>query len=99
MQITHGQSIFAVFDGHGGTEAAYYAAAQLICELKSCSNLVSSPGEALKKAVMQVDKNFVAKATQEVKYYLLYINEPLFHNMHMLWATRHDAFSKNLSFK
>lgn len=60
--VSHGQSLFAVFDGHGGTEAAFYTSSQLICELKSCPNMITEPGDALKKAVIEVDAKFVEKA-------------------------------------
>lgn len=60
-----GQAVFGVFDGHGGVDAANYAASQLLIHLKSSPNLISQPGDALHKAILKTDEEFVKKAKRE----------------------------------
>ncbi|XP_041079162.1 protein phosphatase 1F-like [Polyodon spathula] len=56
---------FAVFDGHGGVDAAVYAATHLHINLAQQAELLSSPGEALKKSFRQTDDMFLQKAKRE----------------------------------
>lgn len=65
-QVPFGQSLFGVFDGHGGTDAANYTASQLICNLKNNPNLLCDPGTALSEAIIKTDADFCAKAKREV---------------------------------
>ena len=65
-QAPTGQALFGVFDGHGGTDAANYAASQLLVHLKSSQCLLSQPGDALHKAITKTDEEFVKKAKREV---------------------------------
>ena len=59
--------MFAVYDGHGGIDAANYVASQLLVHLKELSQLlVLQPGEALHKAIMKTDEEFIKKAKREV---------------------------------
>lgn len=63
--LTCGQSLFGVFDGHGGAAASNFSAIQLIWELHLCQNLLTDPGEALKTAILKVDEKFCEKAKRE----------------------------------
>ncbi|MGH0155822.1 UNVERIFIED_CONTAM: hypothetical protein FKN15_051886 [Acipenser sinensis] len=56
---------FAVFDGHGGVDAAVYAATHLHINLAQQGELLSSPGEALKQSFRQTDDMFLQKAKRE----------------------------------
>ncbi|XP_066929368.1 protein phosphatase 1F-like [Clytia hemisphaerica] len=60
-----GQALFAVFDGHGGIDAANYAASHLLTHLKACPNLITQPGEALHKAILKTDEEFIKKGKRE----------------------------------
>lgn len=55
-----------MFDGHGGVDAAVYAATHLHINLAQQGELLSSPGEALKKSFRQTDDMFLQKAKREV---------------------------------
>ena len=57
-----------MYDGHGGIDAANYAASQLLIHLKSSpATLIQQPGDALHKAIMKTDEEFVKKAKREVR--------------------------------
>ncbi|MGH0179869.1 UNVERIFIED_CONTAM: hypothetical protein FKN15_013984 [Acipenser sinensis] len=56
---------FAVFDGHGGMDAAVYAATHLHINLAQQGELLSSPREALKQSFRQTDDMFLQKAKRE----------------------------------
>lgn len=65
-EVETGQALFAVYDGHGGIDAANYVASQLLVHLKELSQLlVLQPGEALHKAIMKTDEEFIKKAKRE----------------------------------
>lgn len=64
-QSTCCQLLFAVFDGHGGTDAANYAASQFVCKLKATENLTADPANAIKEAILKTDSDFMLKAKRE----------------------------------
>eukprot|EP00794_Sanderia_malayensis_P014061 gene14062-15527_t len=59
------QAFFTVLDGHGGIDAACYAASQLHCNLKGFEKLCQQPIEALRYAFTKTDADFVHKAKKE----------------------------------
>lgn len=73
MKAQTGQALFAVYDGHGGVDAANYAASQLLIHLKSSpATLVQQPGDALHKAIMKTDEEFVKKGKREVRCFFVH---------------------------
>ncbi|CAN0057157.1 unnamed protein product [Lampetra planeri] len=59
------QAYFAIFDGHGGVDAAIYAATHLHVSLAREGSFRRDPLEALRRAFCQTDQRFVLKARQE----------------------------------
>ena len=59
-------SYYAVFDGHAGTDAAFYAAAQLHEFLIHNKNYAIDTAVALKEAFVETDNTFLAKYDHEV---------------------------------
>lgn len=59
------RSFFSVFDGHGGSDAADFAAVQLHVALSRQKNLQSSPDEALREAFTKTDLMLEKKANRE----------------------------------
>lgn len=57
---------YAVFDGHGGADAAIYAATHLHVALSYQESLQSDPATALKNAFKHTDDMFRVKAKREV---------------------------------
>ncbi|EFX85505.1 hypothetical protein DAPPUDRAFT_127609 [Daphnia pulex] len=58
-------SYYAVFDGHAGTDAAFYAASQLHEKLVSNPKFATEPSEALREAFLATDLAFVTEHENE----------------------------------
>ncbi|XP_077317764.1 protein phosphatase 1F [Lithobates pipiens] len=59
------RSYFAVFDGHGGLDAANYAATHIHVTLARNEALLSDPARALKEVFQRTDAMFLRKAKRE----------------------------------
>uniref|UniRef100_A0A8C2W6X6 Protein phosphatase 1F n=2 Tax=Chinchilla lanigera TaxID=34839 RepID=A0A8C2W6X6_CHILA len=59
------RAYFAVFDGHGGVDAARYAAVHLHVNTARQPKLLTDPAEALKEAFRHTDEMFLLKAKRE----------------------------------
>lgn len=60
------RAYFAVFDGHGGVDAANYAATHLHVNIALHDEFLKNPSEALKCSFQQTDEMFLLKAKREV---------------------------------
>ncbi|XP_062262862.1 protein phosphatase 1E [Platichthys flesus] len=65
IQDQEEQAFFAVFDGHGGVDAAIYAANHLHVNLVHQESFNEDPIEALCKAFKVTDEHFMKKASRE----------------------------------
>uniref|UniRef100_A0A8C6SAI0 Protein phosphatase 1E n=1 Tax=Neogobius melanostomus TaxID=47308 RepID=A0A8C6SAI0_9GOBI len=65
LQDQEEQAFFAVFDGHGGVDAANYAATHLHVNLAHHESFSEDLGEALYRAFRYTDEQFVKKASRE----------------------------------
>ncbi|KAL4660550.1 protein phosphatase 1E [Arapaima gigas] len=65
LQDQEDQAYFAVFDGHGGVDAAVYASTHLHVNLVRQEMFSQDPGEALCRAFKLTDEHFVQKASRE----------------------------------
>ncbi|XP_025057313.1 protein phosphatase 1F [Alligator sinensis] len=59
------RAYFAVFDGHGGVDAANYAATHLHVNIALHDEFLKNPSEALKYSFQQTDEMFLLKAKRE----------------------------------
>ncbi|XP_065273680.1 protein phosphatase 1F [Emys orbicularis] len=59
------RAYFAVFDGHGGVDAANYAATHLHINVALHKEILKNPTEALKSSFQQTDEMFLFKAERE----------------------------------
>ncbi|XP_071499786.1 protein phosphatase 1F-like [Diadema antillarum] len=59
------RAFYAVYDGHGGVDASYYAAAHLHLHTIFQPDFTESPTNALKKAFNETDEAFIQKASRE----------------------------------
>lgn len=62
-----GNSFFGVFDGHGGVDAANYAASHTCCNVVRQKTFNNNLENALKQGFLQTDKNFIQKAKADVR--------------------------------
>lgn len=67
LQSSPSQSYYAVFDGHGGPEAAMYAASQLHANMVHDAHFHTDPELALKRAYSVTDQQFLSKAKTQVQ--------------------------------
>ncbi|XP_032413270.1 LOW QUALITY PROTEIN: protein phosphatase 1E-like [Xiphophorus hellerii] len=65
IQDQEEQAFFAVFDGHGGVDAAIYAANHLHVNLFHQESFSQDPSDALCRAFKLTDERFVKKASRE----------------------------------
>ncbi|KAG8146288.1 hypothetical protein E2320_012649 [Naja naja] len=59
------RAYFAVYDGHGGIEAANYAAAHLHVNMAHHEKLLENPAEALRDSFQKTDEMFLLRARRE----------------------------------
>ncbi|KAG8455917.1 hypothetical protein GDO86_001927 [Hymenochirus boettgeri] len=59
------RSYFAVFDGHGGVDAANYTATHLHVNVARHEKLASDPAQALRESFQRTDDMFLLKAKRE----------------------------------
>ncbi|XP_065549293.1 protein phosphatase 1F isoform X3 [Lathamus discolor] len=61
------RAFFAVFDGHGGVDAANYSATHLHVNVGLHEEVVKNPAEALKCSFQKTDEMFLFKAKRELR--------------------------------
>lgn len=60
-------SYYAIFDGHGGSEAAVYSVSHLHCEIAASKFYPEKPAEALREAFLVTDRKFIEKSQKLVR--------------------------------
>lgn len=76
-QDTDPTSYYAVFDGHGGIDAAAYSVSHLHCELAASEHYPSSPAKALREAFVKTDKKFLEKSEKQVNWPILMVRSEI----------------------
>ena len=66
IQDTDRTSYYAIFDGHGGTDAAAYSVAHLHCQIAKSAHYPARPAEAMKEAFLITDEQFIEKSKKLV---------------------------------
>lgn len=61
-------SYYAIFDGHGGTDAAAYSVSHLHCEIVASKYYPAHPAEALREAFLKTDEKFIEKSKKQVNF-------------------------------
>lgn len=61
-------SYYAIFDGHGGTDAAAYSVSHLHCEIAASKYYPNEPHEALREAFLSTDDKFIKKSEKQVRH-------------------------------
>ena len=84
------QAFFAIFDGHGGTEAAIYSAAHLLCNTVRHEAFSVNPAKAFMKGFPATDEDFLLRAKEEVSQFffmhVLYYFPAIKHlNLNLFW--------------
>lgn len=79
MQDSDLTSYYAIFDGHGGTDAAAYSVSHLHCEIAASKHYPSQPHEALREAFINTDDKFIEKSKKQVSQPL---NSAMAHILH-----------------
>lgn len=67
QQETDRTSYYAIFDGHGGTDAAAYCVSHLHSEIAASRHYPTRPAEALRAAFITTDKKFIEKSKKHVR--------------------------------
>lgn len=62
-------SYYAIFDGHGGTDAAAYSVSHLHCEIVASKYYPAQPAEALREAFLKTDEKFIEKSKKQVNFH------------------------------
>lgn len=65
LQLDQPYSFYGVYDGHGGVDASYYAAAHLHYVATRDPAFTESPSRAMMCAYSQIDKAFIKKSKRE----------------------------------
>lgn len=65
-------SYYAIFDGHGGTDAAAYSVSHLHCEIAASKYYPNEPHEALREAFLSTDDKFIKKSEKQVRHLQLW---------------------------
>lgn len=58
---------YAIFDGHGGIDAAAYSVSHLHCEIAASKYYPNGPAEALREAFNKTDDKFIEKSKKQVE--------------------------------
>lgn len=67
-QETDRTRYYAIFDGHGGTDAAAYCVSHLHSEIAASPHFPERPAEALREAFIITDEKFVEKSKKHVSH-------------------------------
>ncbi|XP_058455158.1 uncharacterized protein LOC131432714 isoform X2 [Malaya genurostris] len=68
LSDTQPTSFYGVFDGHGGQDAAIYAAAHIAYNIANSSNYPSNIQAAIREAFLKTDEDFIVKSDKHSIY-------------------------------